>query len=351
MEEVQRQTSKAKNIQTAPAKVGNLSEIQKFNEIMKDFVIIDAAWDYSFNDQRDELSANIIEEIMGVMNNAYDYPEDYNLTARIYTQETNKRIGEALKNFGLELYQKYMISGSKDDIGEVPDWIDYAYIDREADFITIYPEFIIRDIEKFIRFLKRINNVDEELARNISTVINSLGTKVREGFIVGDDWSDEELDIYNHIGELYDELLRLDLQNEYEIEMRCDYFIAIRDRQLHYIDDEAMEIITWYESPHSEILTRCKQVIMDMDNRIKESRPKLEMSRNDPATAQYMTAEFHRAIKEMIEVIKTDNILSREERQWRLNQFSDYLAKMKYINAECFFEKPKIKEEKRQQQA
>jgi len=243
MEEPQRQITEAKNKQTTPAKDNDLPEIKKFNEIMKDFVIIDADWNHNFNDQRNELSQHIIDEIIGVMRNAYDYPEDYNLTARIYTQETNKKIGEALKNFGLELYQKYLISGSKDDIGEVPEELKYKYIDKEADYITIYPEFILRDIEKFIRFLKRIKKTDEKLARNISTVINSLGTKVLEGFLVGDDWSDEELDIYNHISELYDELLRLNLHEEYEIAMRCKYFVAIRDRQLNYIDDDLDSLI------------------------------------------------------------------------------------------------------------
>jgi hypothetical protein len=39
------------------------------------------------------------EEIFDVLNNAEKYPNDYNLRARIYTQETNKKIGEALNNF------------------------------------------------------------------------------------------------------------------------------------------------------------------------------------------------------------------------------------------------------------
>ena len=87
-----------------------------------------------------------------------------------------------------------------------------------------------------------------------------------------------------------------------------------------------------------------------MDNKIKENRQKLESTRDDPAMVQHMTSEFHRAIREMMDAIKTDNMLSREERQWRLNQFSDYLFKIKYINAECFFEKPVMEQENKQEQ-
>jgi len=83
-----------------------------------------------------------------------------------------------------------------------------------------------------------------------------------------------------------------------------------------------------------------------MDRKIKENREKLENTKSDPELAQYMTTQLHKTIKDMIDLIKSHNILDTAEKQWRLNQFSDYLFKMKYINAECFFEKPTITQEK-----
>jgi hypothetical protein len=112
------------------------------------------------------------EEIYAVLHNTRKYPDDYNLTARLYTQETKKRIGEVLNDFGLELYQKYMIGGSKDE----DEYSENSINDNES--ISIYTEFTFTDIKKFVGFLKTIEIVDDELMKNIAIVINSLGQKI-----------------------------------------------------------------------------------------------------------------------------------------------------------------------------
>jgi hypothetical protein len=85
-------------------------------------------------------------------------------------------------------------------------------------------------MEKLIGFLQKIEIADEKTTKHISLIIYSLGRKIRNGFIRH--WTDEELDIYNHISGIYNEIKRLELEKDEEIYRRSDYFIALQEGYL-----------------------------------------------------------------------------------------------------------------------
>lgn len=215
---------------------------QTFISTMENFCILHTDWDLSSLDVIGTFSEKTRYEIKCLLGNAALYPDDYNLTARTYTEETIKSIGDTLQTFWLELFQKYIIAWSKDDIGEVEDTENtpaYNYINEGS--VSIYPQFILRDIDTFIDFLKEIKRPSKELIKAVLLVLDDIETKILNW--IEWDWSNEEIDIYRRIGSLYHEIKRLRIhKNKYGSKM-CDSILAFKDG---YLEDYTTCVDLWF---------------------------------------------------------------------------------------------------------
>lgn len=322
----------------------HFAKIEKFNDTMN--MLYQGNVEISNNVIYIELgkSKETTEEIFAVLKNAEKYPNDYNLRARIYTQETNKKIGETLNNFWLELYQKYMIGWSKDedDSNEDNFWNDES--------IYIYTEFTFSDIKKFGWFLRSLERIDDILIRNIALVINSLGQKIYKGF--NDTWTDEELDIYNGVWEIYKQIERLGIKEEIEIGRRSDYLLALKDG---YIDKYKECINAWFytkissediiqpiffdDTMNNKIDTwgnntpeEYKNAIIQIDQDIKDSWYIFDRIKETQPLVQKVTEELEKWITNTINSIKENASLDKTEKMKRLDQFNEYLYKIRYMH-------------------
>lgn len=76
----------------------DFAEMQKFNDTMDCFYQGELSL-YEDLTYKKDIEKNIRDELIGVLDNAEEYPDDYNLTARTYTQKTDEKLGEILQNF------------------------------------------------------------------------------------------------------------------------------------------------------------------------------------------------------------------------------------------------------------
>jgi hypothetical protein len=102
--EIQEFNNKKQDIQTygTDATLQNIeedfAEMQKFNDTMDCFYQGEISL-YQDLAYRKDIEKKIRDELTAVLDNAEEYPDDYNLTARTYTQKTNKEIGDILQDF------------------------------------------------------------------------------------------------------------------------------------------------------------------------------------------------------------------------------------------------------------
>jgi hypothetical protein len=67
-------------------------QIERFNQAMNNFVVCEIPRYEEAENLYEVIDKTIVDEIICVLENADNYPNDYNLKARTFTQQTQERI-------------------------------------------------------------------------------------------------------------------------------------------------------------------------------------------------------------------------------------------------------------------
>lgn len=313
------------------------SDIKKFKGIMSHFfegsTSIDEKDNITIHEGMYTVKEETAEEIYRVIENHMEYPDDENLTARIYTQHTNEKIQEELKTFWLRLIQKYKID-------------EPFYDDEDTQIYYLYPMFSIENIDKLIGLLKKIECTDKELDHYIDMIIWSVYTDIMENF-----WeykNDEEIDITDGIKWLNREIDRLWIWENIINKDARSCFMALQEwcirefktcrEKWFYIDigEEYISAPLFFqkiftadeEDQEINYPDTCKSLLDEIDKEVTDKLKTLQAIKDKKILIERAALELASGIEEVMDIVNKNKNLENKEKRNFIRKFDDYLHRI-----------------------
>lgn len=312
-------------------------EIKEFKSLMRNFFIgrVELTDRWIYIPQSLNLTEENADEVYTVIENHIDYPDDENLKACIFTQETNKEIWDNLSQYGLILDNKYKIINN-------------------ADFFMVWPLIHISEPDLFVKFLRKIKICDQETILHIDTILWSHGFWLEDFFLSWNNINDSE-EVSNFIIKIYEiweELERLEIE-EYLINMQLKDLVLVISNNLleEYINfkrlwfsaqiypDEADNFIkipkfiydfldVCNRNEDEEDLHNC---VATINKNIKKSLILLSNIRNQDILFKPIKEELELGIRQLIEYINDNPYIETPEKSKIINPISNQAKDLNFL--------------------